>query len=262
MFKNFKQQYNKSKNYLEFNDISNLVYELLQNSIDKDFLYFRLDSRYAHLLIDEFQDTSLLQFKILEPIINEILSGDENKFKTFFYVGDTKQSIYRFRGGKRELFDYVLNSNDLIEIEALHTNYRSSSEVVSFVNNTFLKVPGYEYFEQHSIKPNGYVEVINDEKLEEDEKFQSIASKIANFVRVGMDINNIAILTYTNADVLSLYSYLTQKFPTLKISTEMTSRLINQENVKAVINAVQYLYFKEDIYKENLNAILGKCSIK
>ena len=47
-------------------------------------------------------------------------------------------------------------------------------------------------------------------------------------------------------------------FPSLKISTEMTSKLINQENVKAVINAIKYLYFKEDIYKENLNAVIGK----
>ncbi len=240
LFKGFKEQYNRSKNYLEFNDISNLVYDLLQNSIDRDFLYFRLDSRYAHLLIDEFQDTSLLQYRILEPVMNEILSGDENKFKSFFYVGDTKQSIYRFRGGKRELFDHVLNNSDLIELEAMHTNYRSSKEVVGFVNDTFLKLPGYEYFEQYSIKPNGYVEVINDTHLDEDEKFQGVAAKIANFVRVGMDVNDIAILTYTNADVLSLYSYLTQKFPGMKISTEMTSRLINQENVKAVINAIQY----------------------
>ena len=261
LFKNFKEKHNRSKNYLEFNDISNLVYELLQNSIDRDFLYFRLDSRYSHLLIDEFQDTSLLQYKILEPIINEILSGDENKFKSFFYVGDTKQSIYRFRGGKRELFDHVASNNDLIEIEALHTNYRSTKEVVQFVNNTFLNVAGYEYFEQLSIKSGGYVEVINDEKLDEDEKFASIASKIAHFVRIGMDVNNVSILTYTNADVLSLYSYLSSKFPTLKISTEMTSRLINQENVKAVINAIQYLYFKEEIYKENLNAILGNAPL-
>ena len=261
LFKNFKEQYNKSKNYLEFNDISNLVYELLINSIDRDFLYFRLDSRYAHLLIDEFQDTSLLQYKILEPIINEILSGDENKFKSFFYVGDTKQSIYRFRGGKRELFDHVSSNNDLIEVEALHTNYRSTKEVVAFVNNTFLRVPGYEYYEQLSIKPGGYVEVINDENLEDEEKFLGIASKIAEFIRLGMDVNNISILTYTNADVLSLYSYLSAKFPTLKISTEMTSRLINQENVKAVINAIQYLYFKEEIYKENLNSILGNAPL-
>ena len=72
-----------------------------------------------------------------------------------------------------------------------------------------------------------------------------------------MNSNDIAILTYTNSDVLNIYNYLKDKFPSLKISTEMTSKLINQENVKAVINAIKYIYFKEDIYKENLNALVG-----
>ncbi|MDD2886556.1 MAG: RecB-like helicase [Aliarcobacter sp.] len=258
MFKDFKFTFNKNKNYLEFNDISNLVYELLSTKIDKDFLYFRLDSSFSHILMDEFQDTSLLQYKILEPLIKEILAGDQTKFKTFFYVGDTKQSIYRFRGGKRELFDYVANTNKLLEVEVLNTNYRSCENIISYVNSLFLNIPNYEYFEQESVSKGGYIEVIVDEKLDEDDKYENIASKIAQLLKEGVNSNDIAILTYTNDDVLNLYYYLKQKFPSLKISTEMTSKLINQQNVKAVINAIKYLYFKEEIYKENLNALIGK----
>lgn len=258
MFKDFKFTFNKNKNYLEFNDISNLVYELLSTKIDKDFLYFRLDSSFSHILMDEFQDTSLLQYKILEPLIKEILAGDQTKFKTFFYVGDTKQSIYRFRGGKRELFDYVANTNKLLEVEVLNTNYRSCENIISYVNSLFLNIPNYEYFEQESVSKGGYIEVVVDEKLDEDDKYENIASKIAQLLKEGVNSNDIAILTYTNDDVLNLYYYLKQKFPSLKISTEMTSKLINQQNVKAVINAIKYLYFKEEIYKENLNALIGK----
>ncbi|MCT7548406.1 RecB-like helicase [Aliarcobacter butzleri] len=256
-FRDFKFEFNKNKNYLEFNDISNLVYDLLSTKIDKDFLYFRLDSNYSHILIDEFQDTSLLQYKILEPLIDEILSGDVTKFKTFFYVGDTKQSIYRFRGGKRELFDYVANTNKILEVEVLNTNYRSCENVINFVNELFLNLPNYEYFKQESVRTNGYVEVVVDATFEEDEKFVNVAKKIEELLQSGVSFNDIAILTYTNDDVLSLYYYLKQKFPSIKISTEMTSKLINQQNVKAVINAIKYIYFKEEIYKENLNAIIG-----
>ncbi|MFW2353093.1 RecB-like helicase [Aliarcobacter butzleri] len=256
-FRDFKFEFNKNKNYLEFNDISNLVYDLLSTKIDKDFLYFRLDSNYSHILIDEFQDTSLLQYKILEPLIDEILSGDVTKFKTFFYVGDTKQSIYRFRGGKRELFDYVANTNRILEVEVLNTNYRSCENVINFVNELFLNLPNYEYFKQESVRANGYVEVVVDTAFEEDEKFVNVAKKIEELLQSGVNFNDIAILTYTNDDVLSLYYYLKQKFPSIKISTEMTSKLINQQNVKAVINAIKYIYFKEEIYKENLNAIIG-----
>ncbi|UTJ06897.1 RecB-like helicase [Arcobacter roscoffensis] len=258
MFKEFKLNYNKNKNYLEFNDISNLVYDLLTNKIDKEFLYFRLDSQFNHILIDEFQDTSLIQYNILKPLIDEILSGDETRFKTFFYVGDVKQSIYRFRGGKKELFDHVANTNKLLEVEVLNTNYRSSQNVVEFVNSLFINIPNYEYHNQQSIKKGGFIEVVEDEALDEDDKFENVASKIANLIKSGVNSNDIAILTYTNDDVLSLYYYLKKKFPKLKISTEMTSRLINQENVKAVINAIKYLYFNKEIYKENLNALMGK----
>ncbi|WP_228711631.1 RecB-like helicase [Arcobacter arenosus] len=260
LFKEYKTKYNRAKNYLHFNDISNLVYELLSTRIDKEFLYFRLDSKFSHILIDEFQDTSLLQYKILEPLIKEILSGD-NSFKTFFYVGDTKQSIYRFRGGKRELFDYVLKTNTLVEVEVLNTNFRSCENVVNFVNNSFSQLINYEYHDQNAIYKGGFVEVFEDDflanKEKKDNEFENIAKKISQLMQNGVNSNDIAILTYTNDDVLNIYSYLKKMFPSLKISTEMTSKLINQENVKAVINAIKYFYFKEDLYKENLNAIIG-----
>lgn len=255
-FEHFRNHYIKTKNYLEFNDISNLVYLLLQEKIDKEFLYFRLDSQYTHLLIDEFQDTSLLQYKILEPIIEEITSGFGTQFKTFFYVGDTKQSIYRFRGGKRELFDYVAKSYPSIEVEALHTNYRSAQHIVEFVNTIFLKLPTYEYYEQKYRKPNGFVQVIEDE-FEEENRFSTILHTVNSLLQQGVHPNDIAILTYTNDDVLNVYTYLQEELPHIKISTEMTSKLINQANVKAVINAIKYLYFQEEIYKSNCNALMG-----
>ena len=258
LFKNYKINYNKSKNYLHFDDISNLTYELLSTKIDKEFLYFRLDSKFSHILIDEFQDTSLLQYKILQPLIEEILAGSDKEFKTFFYVGDTKQSIYRFRGGKRELFDYVLKTNPQVEVEILNTNYRSCENIVNFVNDSFISLSNYEYHNQEAKAKNGFVEVFEDEALLEDEKYVNIAKKISELLQKGVNSNDIAILTYTNEDVLNIYSYLKKMFPSLKITTEMTSKLINQENVKAVINCMKYLYFEEEIYKENANAILGK----
>ncbi len=243
LYRNYKFKFNRTKNYLHFDDISNLTYELLNSKIDKEFLYFRLDSKFSHILIDEFQDTSLIQYKILQPLIEEILAGNENKFKTFFYVGDTKQSIYRFRGGKRELFDYVLKTNKSVDVEVLNTNYRSCKNIVNYVNESFNKLTRYEYHDQFAIKEGGYVEVIEDEAFLEEEKFSNLAKKISSLMQNGVNSNDIAILTYTNDDVLNIYSYLKMMFPSLKITTEMTSKLINQENVKAVINAIKFLFF-------------------
>jgi len=145
-----------------------------------------------------------------------------------------------------------------LEVEVLNTNYRSCENVINFVNSLFVNLPSYEYYDQLSIRKGGFVEVVIDKELEEDEKFKTVASKIASLIKQGVNSNDIAILTYTNSDVLDMYNYLKDKFPSLKISTEMTSKLINQENVKAVINAIKYIYFKEEIYQENLNALIGK----
>ncbi len=258
-FKNFRNKYNKNRNILEFSDITNIVYELLQKHIDREFLYFRLDSNYTSILIDEFQDTSVLQYKILEPLIQEIMSGNNEKFKTFFYVGDTKQSIYRFRGGTKELFDFVAEQfNEELKVDVLDVNYRSSKNVVDFVNNNFNSLYNYEYYPQKvNSKISGFVEV-NDFLVEDEEPYKQIGQKIEILLKHGIDVNNIAILTYTNADVLNLYIYLKQIYPNLEITTEMTSKLIHEPNIQAVINAIKYLYFKEDLYRTNFNALIGQ----
>ena len=258
-FKDFRSNYNAKRNSLEFSDITNIVHKLLENHIDKDFLYFRLDAKFNHILIDEFQDTSTLQYKILYHLIDEIISGNPEVYKTFFYVGDIKQSIYRFRGGTKELFDYVASVfNPMLKVELLDKNYRSSKNVVQFVNNTFEPLNNYEYDNQkvHS-DIEGYIEVANITS-EKELIYEDVYNKVNELLKNNVEANNIAILTYTNADVLAIYEYFKQKNPNLEVVTEMTSKLINQTNVKALINAVKYIYFKEDIYRVNFNSLTGK----
>ncbi len=257
-FKDFRTNYNAKRNSLEFSDITNIVYKLLENHIDKDFLYFRLDAKFNHILIDEFQDTSTLQFKILYHLIDEIISGNPEVYKTFFYVGDIKQSIYRFRGGTKELFDYVASIfKPMLEVELLDKNYRSSKNVVSFVNNTFDPLVNYEYDNQKvNSDIEGFVEVSN---ISSDKEliYEDVYIKVDELLNNNVEPNNIAILTYTNADVLALYEYFKIKNPSIQIVTEMTSKLINQRNVKALVNAVKYIYFKKDIYRINFNSLVG-----
>ncbi|MBI3991329.1 MAG: UvrD-helicase domain-containing protein [Candidatus Omnitrophica bacterium] len=100
-------------------------------------LYCRLAIRFKHFLLDEFQDTSILQWDNLIIMIEEALAGGGS----LFYVGDKKQAIYRFRGGEVFLIDYVkkrFHGYDLKE-DALNKNYRSRKEIVGFNNNLFSK---------------------------------------------------------------------------------------------------------------------------
>jgi len=235
---------------LGFSDVTSLVYEILNRIDDSEFLYFRLDANIEHMLLDEFQDTSILQYEILKPLINEITSGDgifENG--SFFFVGDVKQSIYRFRGGVSALFGVVAQENGT-RIEKLLTNYRSQKEVVEFVNMVFRdKIKNYTDQLVRVGANGGYVEVLNSENLLEDVYIQ-----VQRIIDEDADINSIAILCATNSDGEDVKNYLLENG--LEVVTETTTKLINQKSVKAVLEYLKYLYFKEEIYKFNFFSLI------
>lgn len=107
-------------------------------------LYYRLAAQYRHFLIDEFQDTSLLQWENLFPMVSEALSTGGS----LFYVGDKKQAIYRFRGGEVSLIDEL--KTDLRHFkpaqELLDKNYRSQKEIVEFNNQIFSQENLLDFF--------------------------------------------------------------------------------------------------------------------
>ena len=250
-FKEFRFNYKKDLNEFEFFDITNLVYKLFLKYIERDFLYFRLDNKYNHILIDEFQDTSIIQFQILKPLIDELFVSNENK--TFFYVGDIKQSIYRFRGGSSELFNYLLKIYPQIKLDSLKYNYRSAQHIVEFVNSLFSKIKNYNYSNQIPKSDiQGYVEV-----CEFDDFYDLLYKKIQFLIENGIDYSDIAILTWTNDEIVDIYNFLKEKFPSIKILTELTSKLISQNNIQIAINLIKYNYFKEDFYKLNYNLLIS-----
>ncbi len=103
---------------------------------------YRLDATYDHWLLDEFQDTSRLQWTAVRDLIDEVVQSDSGQ-RSFFYVGDTKQAIYSWRGGDPRLFEeiakyYNASSEERIDTsESLATSYRSKPEVLDVVNFLF-----------------------------------------------------------------------------------------------------------------------------
>ena len=105
------------------------------------FIYERIGEKFKHYFIDEFQDTSLLQWENLIPLINNSLSTENG---SAMLVGDAKQARYRWRGGKAEQFIDLFNDVNPFHIDKkiknLPTNYRSFKEIVSFNNDFFIKI--------------------------------------------------------------------------------------------------------------------------
>jgi exodeoxyribonuclease V beta subunit len=237
---------------LSFSDVTALVYFILHEINDSEFLYFRLDAVIEHMLLVEFQDTSILQYEILKPLISEITSGNgifENG--SFFFVGDVKQSIYRFRGGVSSLFNAVKEQQHT-EVEQLLTNYRSQKEVIEFVNKTFIdKIKNYAPQKVRDEAQGGYVEL-----KKSDDVVKETIEKVKELISLGANIDEVAVLCVTNGDGEVLKEALQDE--DIEVVTETTTKLINQKSVKAVLEYLKYLYFGEDIYRYNFFALLNR----
>ncbi|MDD4854554.1 MAG: RecB-like helicase [Sulfuricurvum sp.] len=243
-------------NELTFDDITLMVHDLLRGKLESEFLYFRLDAAMKHLLLDEFQDTSVIQFDILRPLIEEIAAGiGVNEGGSFFFVGDVKQSIYRFRGGVSALFYQVAQHFD-VQVQPLEVNYRSRSEVVAFVNRVFgSTMERYISQSSPSHKSGGWVEVRIDE-----EPLNVLLKQIDELRQLGIHEDDIAVLCGTNSDATRAQEALEEQG--IPVVSEATSRLIHQRSVRAIIEYLRYCYFGNEIYRQNCAALLGEENIE
>jgi len=129
----------RKRGLLGFDDVKVLMGEWAKSEdarVRRDLVDFRLDARYDHWLLDEFQDTSGADWTGLEPLIDEAASEAES---TVFIVGDRKQAIYAWRGGDVGLFGKVLSryeSHDL-KTEPMDESWRSCPQVLELVNRVF-----------------------------------------------------------------------------------------------------------------------------
>lgn len=140
----------REKHLIDFNDIEILTYEaLLQNPQWQNILY-SFDEHTDHILVDEFQDTSSLQWKIIDKLTEEWRSGlgakrAAGKIPTIFLVGDEKQSIYLFRGSNVSVFHEAKKRfsewlGEQYHFEEIRENYRSLPGIIDFTNSLFSRI--------------------------------------------------------------------------------------------------------------------------
>jgi ATP-dependent exoDNAse (exonuclease V) beta subunit len=264
------------QNILSISEFNAIIHREIQNQ-PAPFIYERLGERYRHFFIDEFQDTSEMQWQNLIPLIDNSLSGldDLGNKGTLMIVGDPKQSIYRWRGGKAEQFielgkDTNPFNNPDKEIKHLNTNYRSYSEVIDF-NNAFFKLISTEFsnadykdlYENHSFqnansKKGGYVNIsflpiiekndfADDEDVVEKSDLYVLATlnTIQKVVREGFEYKDIVVLTRKRGQGIAIANYLTEQgIPLLSSETLMIQ---NATEVRLIIHMLKYLNNSADL---------------
>lgn len=123
------------KGAYRFDDLAIALRERsLGNQTDR--LFYRMDSQTSHILLDEFQDASFTQWAVIRPFAESII---KNPSGSFYCVGDVKQAIYGWRGGKAEIFDAIGTDLSNVVSDTLSTNWRSSKIILDVVNELFNK---------------------------------------------------------------------------------------------------------------------------
>ncbi|MDO7808404.1 RecB-like helicase [Helicobacter pylori] len=255
---------------LDFDAIKDKVHVLLNGyeEMPAEFFYFRLDSKIAHILIDEFQDTSLNDYKILAPFIDEIKAGigQAKWHRSVFFVGDVKQSIYAFRGSFSSLFESV--SKDFYH-DNLQFNHRSAPLIINYVNTIFKKAyqnsptayleQKYPKTSQNKHATDGYVKV----SLVADERellLNQVLQEAQNLLDHHIDPKDITILCATNDDALEIKNYLQENLSAIRPSTESSANLSQFVESKIIKNALKYALAEEPykpFYKHSVLKLAG-----
>ena len=160
----------KEKGELLISEFNKIISEEIKDQ-PAPYIFEKTGSKYKHYLIDEFQDTSMLQWANLVPLISHSIESGENEkdMGSLTIVGDPKQSLYRWRGANPDKFISLLNKENPFTVRSsnkiLPKNYRSCDEIVLFNNMLFEHISKTFHFKQNQeIYSDGCSQNLNGKK--------------------------------------------------------------------------------------------------
>ena len=278
----------KERDLLPITSFNRIISDEIKNQ-PAPFIYERLGEKYKHYFIDEFQDTSEMQWNNLVPIISNALESEDEQGQrgSLFLVGDAKQAIYRWRGGRAEQFLNLisLNSKPFVitpEVQDLPVNFRSKPEIVKFNNafftstSAFLNNDSYQSLfiegnRQHcNSEEGGYVQISlledHDEQSLDEIYCDNVLAAIEKSLQKDYNYRDICILTRKRKHGILISDFLMEK----KIPLVSSETLLLKRNNKVAFllallrhctdpldleNNYNILYFLEKDIKNKHNFI-------
>lgn len=203
----------EEKGVISLDESTNLLRDIIDGS-DAPFIYEKLGVRFNHFLLDEFQDTSVVQWENFKPLLaNSVSEGYSN-----IIVGDVKQSIYRWRNSDWNLLDKEIEKNfkGKVEVITLKENWRSTQSIVNF-NNEF-----FTFAANNLGLSTIYADVQQEVKVEDsqegcvtvnfcEDELEMIDGYIEQAVTAGAKMSDIAILLRTNGEGKKVAEHLLSK---------------------------------------------------
>ena len=263
------RELNENNNRFLLSDTQQLLHALIEGS-DSPFIFEKIGTQLEHVMIDEFQDTSTVQWQNFRVLLDEAMSHEDG---SNLIVGDVKQSIYRWRSGDWRLLNDIEQQfyQQQIETLPLKTNYRSERNVISFNNHFFSQAAELEYQSQRDINceeaeqlKRAYADVmqeIPERRKDAGEVYvtllptedyqaatlQLVADAISELRSRGVPQKDIAILVRMNNQIPMIAHYFQEQMSEVTIVSDEAFRLEASVAVKLLVSALRLLTHPDDL---------------
>ena len=266
------KEYKDENNLMLLADAPKFLNGVIQDS-DTPFIYEKVGSFYKNYLIDEFQDTSAMQWKNFLPLL---INSMDQGFPSLV-VGDVKQAIYRWRGGDLKLLQQDVENHigkNRTDIQVLNSNYRSSTAIVNFNNAVFktastilametghpIASEAYRDVNQNIFRDEeGFVRVkfLKDEEdfTWKDQAFDQIPTYLENLQSLGIPLKDISILVRRNDEGQQIVAHLLRYKNSDKakpgykydVVSNESLRIDGAASVNLLLSAMRYLLNPDDV---------------
>lgn len=262
------KEINDDANIFLLGNTQHLLHALIQES-DTPFIFEKIGAQLHHIMIDEFQDTSTVQWQNFKVLLQECMSHEGSKN---LIVGDVKQSVYRWRSGDWCLLNNIEQqfSEQMMEVKSLQTNYRSERNIITFNNAFFQQAAQLEYqqlSEQNETgaqqlrnayadvsqstpdnrESSGYVEVrLLPATDYQEHTLLYIKETVGMLLSQGVSLNSIAILVRANDTISLIANYFAEEMPEVTIVSDEAFRLDSSVAVLLLIDALRLLTHPTD----------------
>ncbi len=262
------KQINDEANTLLLSDTQHLLHALIGES-DSPFIFEKIGAQLRHVMIDEFQDTSSIQWKNFKVLLRECMSHRDSRN---LIVGDVKQSIYRWRSGDWRLLNHIERQFPAatMQVKTLQTNYRSERNIVDF-NNAFFATLAHQEAEDLTAEEiegadalrHAYGDVcqqVPETRVSQGEvevrllpaedygsrTLELTAERIRQLLESGCRQSDIAILTRTNGVIGGMADFIMTQLPEVHVVSDEAFRLDFSTAVNLLVEALRLLLCPED----------------
>ena len=277
------RELNETSNRFLLSDTQQLLHSLIGEN-DSPFIFEKIGTQLEHVMIDEFQDTSTVQWQNFKVLLAETMSHEQG---SSLIVGDVKQSIYRWRSGDWRLLNDIEQqfNTQQITVLPLKTNYRSDRNIITFNNIFFRHAANQEFLAQQELNKaeaeqlqKAYADVeqeVPENRQAEGEvcisllpaedyqekTLRQLAERIGDLTARGVPQRNIAILVRMNAYIPVIAQYFMEEMPEVTIVSDEAFRLDASPGVNLLIQALRLLTHPDDLLTKASIIKLWHCDV-